>query len=418
MATYTAITRHSQKLLSKIVQHGCRNYSQVAGLNEVVIASAVRTPVGSFLGSLAPVSATRLGAVAVQAAVAQAGIPKEEVSEVYMGQVCQGGQGQNPARQAALFAGLADKTEATTINKVCASGMKSIMLAAQSLMIGHREVMIGGGMESMSNVPYYLPRGHTTYGGIQLIDGIVNDGLTDVYNKIHMGICADECARNLQINREDQDEYAISSYRRSQEAAERGVFRNEIVPVTVTVKGKETIVKDDEEYRRVNFDKLKTLKPAFTKEGTVTAGNASTLNDAASAVVLMTADAARRLNVTPLARVVSFADAATRPIDYPIAPTLAAPIALRIAGLKPEDIALWEINEAFSVVALANIRILKLDPARVNVNGGGVSIGHPIGASGARIVTHLVHTLNPGQKGLAAVCNGGGAASAIIIERL
>lgn len=271
----------------------------------------------------------------------------------------------------------------------------------------------------MSNVPYYMLRGETAYGGITLLDGIVNDGLTDVYNKIHMGMCADMCAKNLGITREEQDEFAALSYRRSQAAGERGTFRGEIVPVTVQPKkGKEIIVSEDEEYKRINFDKLKTLRPAFQKDGTVTAGNASTLNDAGCALVLMTAQAANRLKVNPLARIVSFADAATRPVDFTVAPALAIPLALKQAGLKSQDIALWEINEAFSVVAIANMRILGLDPNKVNVNGGAVSLGHPIGVSGARLVTHLVHTLKKGEKGVGAICNGGGAASSIIIEKL
>lgn len=403
----------------QLSQLGLRHYAQVSGLNEVVIVSAVRTPIGSFQSSLASLTASRLGAVAIQAAVAQAGIAKEEVSEVYMGNVCQAGMGQNPARQATIFSGLPESTEATTVNKVCASGLKAIILASQSLMCGHREVMVAGGMESMSNVPYYMLRGETPYGGVSLIDGIVNDGLWDIYNKCHMGICAEQCAKNLNISREEQDEFAALSYRRSQAAGEQGVFRNEIVPVTVQPKkGKEVIVSEDEEYKRVNFDKLKTLKPAFQKDGTVTAGNASTLNDAACALVVMTAQAAQRLKVTPLARIVSFADAATRPVDFTIAPALAIPLALKQAGIGVQDVAMWEINEAFSVVAIANIRKLGLDPEKVNVHGGAVSIGHPIGMSGARLITHLVHNLKRGEKGVAGICNGGGAASSMVIERL
>jgi acetyl-CoA C-acetyltransferase len=423
MATFANITSkccwHFSQRGARFAELQCRHLSQVSGLNEVVIVSAVRTPIGSFLSSLSSLPASRLGAVAIQAAVAQAGIPKDSVSEVFMGNVCQAGQGQNPARQATIFSGLPDSTEATTVNKVCASGLKSIMFAAQSLMCGYREVMVAGGMESMSNVPFYMNRGDTPYGGVTLIDGIVNDGLTDAYNKSHMGICAELCAKNLGITREEQDEYAELSYRRSQAAGERGIFRGEIVPVTVQPKkGKEIIVTEYEEYKRVNFDKLKALKPAFQKDGTVTAGNASTLNDAACALVVMTATAAHKLKVTPLARIMSFADAATRPVDFTIAPALAIPQALKLAGVGVQDVAMWEINEAFSVVALANIRKLGLNPEKVNVNGGAVSLGHPIGMSGARLITHLVHNLKRGEKGVAGICNGGGAASAMVIERL
>ncbi|CAH1787260.1 unnamed protein product [Owenia fusiformis] len=396
-----------------------RGLSQVAGLNDVVIVSAVRTPIGSFRSSLASVPATRLGTIAIQGAVAKAGISGEEVKEVYMGNVCQAMNGQAPARQAALGAGLKLDTPCTTVNKVCASGMKSIMLAAQSLMCGHQDVMVAGGMESMSHVPYYMARGDSPYGGVKLIDGIVHDGLWDVYNNIHMGTCTEKTVRDLNISREEQDEYAINSYKRSQAAAAAGVFSREIVSVTIPQrKGDDKIVTDDEEYKKVNFEKIKTVKAVFQKDGTITAANASTLNDGAAALVLMTAQAAERLKVQPLARIIGFADAACAPIDFPIAPAFAVPKVLEQTGVKQEDIAMFEVNEAFSAVALANQKMLDIDPTKMNIHGGAVSIGHPIGMSGARITGHMVHNLKPGEKGLAGICNGGGGASAIIIERL
>ncbi|XP_029672633.1 acetyl-CoA acetyltransferase, mitochondrial isoform X2 [Formica exsecta] len=407
--------------LAKVNFISRRLYSSKVNLNDVVIVSAVRTPMGSFLGSLSNVSATKLGAVAVQAAVERAGIAKEQVKEIYMGNVCQGFLGQAPARQAALFAGLPKSTICTTVNKVCASGMKSIMLASQSLQCGHQEIILAGGMESMSNVPYYLARGETPYGGVKLQDGIVFDGLTDVYNKCHMGNCAENTAKKLNITRQQQDEYAISSYKRSAAAYENNVFKDELVPVSVPQKkGKpDVIFMEDEEYKRVNFEKFGNLNTVFQKEnGTVTAGNASTLNDGAAALILTTSEVAQRLNLKPLAKVVAFQDAATDPIDFPIAPAFAVPSLLQNAGVNKNDIALWEINEAFSVVAVANQKLLDIDPTKINVHGGAVSLGHPIGMSGARIVVHLVHALKAGEKGVASICNGGGGASSILIEKL
>uniref|UniRef100_A0A6Q2WVR9 acetyl-CoA C-acetyltransferase n=1 Tax=Esox lucius TaxID=8010 RepID=A0A6Q2WVR9_ESOLU len=372
MSSSGLLTVRSQLCKRLAHKYLSRTYSSRPSLNEVVIVSAVRTPMGSFRGSLAAVPATRLGSIAIKGAIEKAGIPVEEVKEVYMGNVLQAGEGQAPARQALLGAGLSLSTPATTINKVCASGMKSVMLAAQSLMCGHQ------------------------------------------------GNCAENTAKNMQITREEQDAYAISSYNRSQAAYNSGLLAKEIVPVSIPQKGKpDVVVSEDEEWRRVDFSKVPNLRPVFQKDnGTVTAANASTLNDGAAALVLMTADAARRLNVTPLARIASFADAATAPIDFPIAPAFAVPKVLAAAGLKKEDIAMWEINEAFSVVVLANVKMLDIDPSKVNVNGGAVSLGHPIGMSGARIVGHMVHALKSGQYGLAGICNGGGGASSVIIQKL
>lgn len=376
---------------------------------------------GSFLGSLSSLSAPQLGAVAMKAAIERAGIPKEEIKEVYMGNVCQGGVGQAPARQATIFSGLPKTTICTTINKVCASGMKSVMLAAQSLQLGHQDVILAGGMESMSNVPYYMKRGQTPYGGVALQDGIVFDGLTDVYNKFHMGNCGENTAKKLGITRQQQDEYAISSYKRSEAAYAANVFASELAPVSVPQKKgtPDKLFEADEEYKRVNFEKFGKLATVFQKDnGTVTAGNASTLNDGGAALILTTADAAKRLNAKPLARIVDYQDAETDPIDFPIAPAFAIPKLLEKTGVSKDDVAMWEINEAFSVVVLANQKMLELDPKKVNMHGGAVSLGHPIGMSGARIVVHLVHALKPGQKGVAAICNGGGGASSIMIERL
>uniref|UniRef100_A0A3B5M5E6 acetyl-CoA C-acetyltransferase n=1 Tax=Xiphophorus couchianus TaxID=32473 RepID=A0A3B5M5E6_9TELE len=380
--------------------------------DEVVIVSAVRTPMGSFRGSLAAVPATKLGSVAIKGAIEKAGISPEEVKEVYMGNVLQAAEGQAPTRQALLGAGLTIGTPATTINKVCASGMKSIMLAAQSLIIKTcvcvQDVMVAGGMESMSNVPYVMARETPPYGGVRMEDLIVKDGLTDVYNKFHMGNCAENTAKQCKISREEQDAYAISSYSRSKAAHESGVLAKEIVPVSIPQRGagapRERCSRQDV---AVNFNK------SCFFSGTVTAANASTLNDGAAALVLMTADAAKRLNVTPLARIVCRCQ--TQRVEGIIHRTRSSDDPRFILL---EDIAMWEINEAFSVVVLANIKMLDIDPAKVNVNGGAVSLGHPIGMSGARIVGHMVHNLKSGQYGLAGICNGGGGASSILIQKL
>ncbi|XP_030056123.1 acetyl-CoA acetyltransferase, mitochondrial [Microcaecilia unicolor] len=410
--------RRAQQLLA--LKCARRGYAVQRTLNDVVIVSAVRTPIGSFQGSLSSLPATKLASVTIKGAIEKAGITEDEVKEVYMGNVLQAGQGQAPTRQAVLGAGLPISTPTTTVNKVCASGMKSIMMAAQNLMCGHQQVMVAGGMESMSNVPYMMNRGATPYGGVKLEDLIVKDGLTDVYNKIHMGNCAENTAKKFNISREEQDSYAINSYTKSKNAWKSGILAKETVPVTISQKGKpDVVIEEDEEYKRVDFNKIPALKTVFQKEhGTVTAANASTLNDGAAALVVMTSDAASKLKVKPLARIAAFADAAVDPIDFPVAPAYAIPKVLADAGLKKEDIAMWEINEAFSVVVLANIKMLELDPEKVNIHGGAVSLGHPIGMSGARLVVHLVHALEKGQYGLAAICNGGGGASAVLIEKL
>lgn len=385
---------------------------------EVFIIGAARTPIGSFRSQLASVSAPELGAVAIKAAVERGGLKPQDVQEVYMGQVCQASVGQAPARQAALGAGLNVSTVATTVNKVCSSGLKSIMLAAQQIQTGQQDIAVGGGMESMSKVPFYMPRGDTGYGGLQLLDGIVKDGLTDAYDFCHMGSCGEKTAKELVISREAQDEYAIGSYKKSAAAWKSGTMAAEVVPVTVKSRKGDVVVDTDEEFSKVNFDKLKQLKAVFQKDGTVTAGNASTLNDGAAAVLLASADAVKRHKCKPLARILTFADAATNPLDFALAPPLVVPKMLQNTGLKMTEIDHWEVNEAFSVVVLAFIKQVGCDPERVNPHGGAVSIGHPIGMSGARLITHLVHTLKPGQKGLAAICNGGGGASGMIIEKL
>ncbi|KAM7440195.1 Acetyl-CoA acetyltransferase [Porites harrisoni] len=398
-----------------------KSLSSFSGLHEVVIVSAVRTPIGSFRSSLSKVTAPRLGAIAVKAAIEKAGITPEDVQEVYMGNVITAGEGQAPTRQVALGAGLPVSTPCTTINKVCASGMKSIMMAAQSLACGSQEVMIAGGMESMSNVPFMVSRDAPAYGGHKMEDGIVKDGLWDVYNQIHMGNCAENTAAKLEISREEQDEFAISSYKKTAAAWQEGKFSDEVISVSVPQrKGQpDVIFSEDEEYKKVSFDKFAKLKPVFQKEnGTVTAANASTLNDGAAALVLMTRQAADRLGVKPLASIIGFADASVAPIDFPIAPAAAVPKLLQQTGLKKEDIHMWEINEAFSAVVLANIKLMELDPGKVNIHGGAVSIGHPIGMSGSRLIAHMTHNLPEGSLGLASICNGGGGASAMVIKRL
>ncbi|KAG9511133.1 Acetyl-CoA acetyltransferase, mitochondrial [Fragariocoptes setiger] len=387
---------------------------------EAFIVSVARTPMGSFGSSLSSMTATRLGSLAIRGALKRVEMEPTAVQEVYFGQVLQAASGQAPARQAALMAGLSKQVVCTTVNKVCASGMKAIMLGARSITCGDNDVVVAGGMESMTNVPRYLTRGNPAYGDLSLIDGIRYDGLTDAYEKFTMGNCAENTAKKLSITRQDQDNYARNSYVKAAKAHDAGLLAKEIVPVEVAGKrGKpNTIVSDDEEFRRVDFEKFDKLKPVFIENGTVTAANASTLNDGAAATLLMSSNGLQQYNMKPLARIVSIADAACDPIDFPIAPAYAIPKVLSKAGLSQNDIALWEINEAFSAVVLANIQLLKLNPDQVNVNGGAVSLGHPIGMSGARIVNALALHLQPGQYGCASICNGGGGASAVIIQRL
>ena len=392
-------------------------------MKKVYIVSAVRTPLGSFGGQFSKVSATKLGASAIAGALKSANLSGDQVDEVYMGNVISANLGQAPARQAAIFAGIPNSVPCTTVNKVCSSGAKSIMLAAQSIMLGQNDVVVAGGMENMSQVPYYVPNARygSKYGHTTMMDGLVKDGLTDVYNECLMGVCADKTAEKYGISREEQDAFAIRSYERAAKATGEGLFTAEITPVEVPQrKGDPVIISEDEEYKRVKFEKIPALRAAFSKEGTVTAANASTINDGASALILVSEDKLNELGLKPLARVVSFADAAHEPEWFTTAPPVAAQKALDIAGLKKEDIELYEVNEAFSVVTMAFMKDFNLDADCVNINGGAVSLGHPLGASGARIVTTLVHALNSANKkrGLAAICNGGGGASSIILERV
>lgn len=392
-------------------------------MNEVYIISAVRTPIGSFGGSLKDVTATRLGAAAIKGAVAKAGIQPGQVEDVLMGCVIQANLGQAPARQAAKYAGLPNEVNCTTVNKVCASGMKAIAQAAQSIVLGDASIVVAGGMESMSNIPFYtdnLRWGHK-YGSTQLVDGLVKDGLTDVYDGKAMGFAGELCARECGITREEQDRFAVASYQRSQAAWEKGLFNNEVVPVEIPQrKGEPVLFSKDEEPYNVKFDKIAGLQPAFDKNGTVTAANASTLNDGAAALVLMSKAKADELGLQPIARILSYADAEQAPEWFTTTPSIAVPKAVEKAGLQMKDIEYWEVNEAFAVVGIENSRRMKLDPARVNVHGGAVSMGHPLGASGARIIVTLINVLkaNNARYGAAGICNGGGGASAMVIENM
>ncbi|SHG03199.1 acetyl-CoA C-acyltransferase [Chryseobacterium sp. OV279] len=392
-------------------------------MKEVFIVSAVRTPIGSFMGSLSTVPATKLGSAAVKGALDKINLDPKNVQEIYIGNVLQAGEGQAPARQVALGAGLSIETPSTTVNKVCASGMKAVTMAAQAIKAGDAEVIVAGGMENMSSVPhYYNARIATKLGDIKMQDGMVLDGLTDVYGKVHMGVCAEKCAVDYGISREDQDNFAIESYKRSAKAWSEGKFTEEVVPVEIPQrKGEPVIFAEDEEYKAVNFDRLPTLPTVFKKEnGTVTAANASTLNDGASALILVSKEKMEELGLKPLAKIVSYADAAQEPENFTTAPAKALPIALKKAGLEISDIDFFEFNEAFSVVGLANNKILGLDASKVNVNGGAVAIGHPLGSSGSRIIVTLINVLkqNNAKYGAAAICNGGGGASAIVIENM
>lgn len=392
-------------------------------MKEVYIVSAVRTPIGSFGGSLANIPATKLGSIAVKGALEKAGIDAKEVNEVFLGNVVSSGLGQAPARQAAIGAGIGHNVPCTTVNKVCSSGMKTVMLGAQSIMLGHNDVVVTGGFENMSSIPYYLPKARFgyKYGHGQMIDGLMHDGLWEVYNGFPMGNCADNTAKEMGITREQQDEYAINSYKRSAASWEAGKFADEIVPVEIPQrKGDPIMFSEDEEYKNVKFDKIPSLRPVFAKDGTVTAANASTINDGASSIILMSAEKVKELGVTPIAKIRGFADAAQDPIWFTTSPSLAIPKAMKNAGVEKSDVDFYEINEAFSAVALANNIKLELDGDKVNVHGGAVSLGHPLGASGARIIATLNGVLkqNNGTIGVAGICNGGGGASAIVIERV
>jgi acetyl-CoA C-acetyltransferase len=387
----------------------------------VVIVAAARTPIGSFMGGLATIPAPQLGAIAIKGALEKINLDPTLVDEVFMGNVIQAGVGQAPARQAALFAGLSNSVACTTVNKVCASGMKAVMFASQAIQLGDAEVVVAGGMENMSLIPHYTHlRAGTKFGPTTLLDGMQKDGLTDAYDNTAMGVSADHCASEYKISREEQDQFAIQSYERSAKAWESGKFNNEIVPVAVPQrKGEPIIVSKDEEYTNVKLDRVSSLNPAFTKEGTVTAANASTINDGAAALILMSEEKAIALGLSPLAYILSYADAAQEPKWFTTSPALALPKALKKANLTIENVDFFEFNEAFSVVGLANAKILNLDINKVNVNGGAVSLGHPLGCSGARIIVTLLNVLeqNNGKIGAAAICNGGGGASAILIER-
>lgn len=391
-------------------------------MKEVYIVSAVRTPMGSFLGSLSTVPATELGSTAIKGALEKGNVNPSIIDEVFMGNVLQANVGQAPARQAAMGAGLSETIPCTTVNKVCASGMKSIALAAQTIIAGDNHVVVAGGMENMSMVPHYVNgRLGVKLGDIKLIDGMVKDGLTDVYNNVHMGNCADKCAIEHNFSREEQDAFAIASYEKSAAAWKAGKFNDEIVPVSVPQrKGDPIIFSEDEEYKNVRMDKIADLRPAFSKDGTVTAANASTLNDGASALILASKEAVEKHGLKPIAKIVSYADAAQAPEWFTTAPAKALPIALGKAGLSTNDIDFWELNEAFSVVGLANIKLLGIDASKVDVNGGAVALGHPLGSSGSRIIVTLINVLkqNGGKYGAAGICNGGGGASAMVIENV
>ncbi len=392
-------------------------------MSKAYIVSAVRTPIGSFGGSLSSLSATQLGSHAVKVAISTAGIDPKQIEEVYLGNVVSANLGQAPARQAALGAGLSLDVPCTTVNKVCASGMKSIMLAAQTIELGHADVVVAGGFESMSNIPYYVPKARFGYkfGGSALVDGLENDGLKDAYDQVAMGVSADQTAAECSISREMQDEYAINSYKKAAKATESGRFRHEIAPISIPQRrGDDLVIDTDEEFTKVKFEKIPSLRPVFTKDGTVTAANASTINDGASALIVVSEKFLKQHKLTPLARIAGYADAAREPMRFPLAPTLAAPKALKRAGIKAGDVSASEVNEAFAMVPLSFTQQVEVDPATMNINGGAVSLGHPLGMSGARIVGSLAHELklSGGKHGLAAICNGGGGASALVLEKV
>ena len=392
-------------------------------MNEVYIVAAVRTPIGSFGGALSALTAVELGSNAIKGALSKASIDPKEVNEVFMGNVVSANLGQAPARQAAIGAGIGYNVPCTTVNKVCASGMKSVMFGAQSIMLGWNDVVVAGGMESMSNIPYYIPKARFgyKYGKGELVDGLEKDGLYEVYNRFAMGNCADHTAKEMKITREEQDAYAIRSYQRAAATTEAGHFKDEIVPVEMPQrKGDPLIIQEDEEYKKVNFEKIPALRPVFSEDGTVTAANASTINDGASALVLVSENKLKSLGLHPIAKIRGFADAAQDPLWFTTSPALAIPKAMERAGVSKDEVDFFEINEAFAAVAIANNRLLELDPEQVNVFGGAVALGHPLGCSGARIIATLNNVLQQkkGNVGVAGICNGGGGASAIVIERL
>ncbi len=391
-------------------------------MKEVVIVSVARTPIGSFMGSLSAIPATKLGAIAIKGALEKINLSPEMVEEVYMGNVVSAGLGQAPARQAAIYAGIPDTVPCTTVNKVCASGMKAIMLAAQTIALGDADIIVAGGMENMSSIPHYQhARSGSKFGPITMEDGMQKDGLVDAYDKVPLGVCADDCATEYNFSREDQDAFAIQSYNRSSKAWSTGKYADEIVPVEIPQRrGDPIIFSEDEEYKNVKMDRISTLRAAFTKDGTVTAANASTINDGGAALVLMSLEKAKELNITPLARIKGYADAAHEPKWFTTAPAKALPKALAKANLSIDDVDFFELNEAFAIVGLANMKLLNITDTNVNVNGGAVSLGHPLGVSGARIVIALTSILkqNNAKIGAAAICNGGGGASAIVIERI
>jgi acetyl-CoA C-acetyltransferase len=392
-------------------------------MKDVYIVSAVRTPLGSFGGKLSGLTAIELGSIAIKGALKKAGVEPKEVEEVIMGNVISANLGQAPARQAAIGAGIGYNVPCTTVNKVCSSGMKAVMFAAQSIMTGQNDLVVAGGMESMSNVPYYVPKARFgyKYGNAELVDGLVKDGLFEVYYKFPMGNCADHTAKEMNISREEQDNYAIQSYTRSAEAWKSGAFKDEVVPVEIAGrKGEVIVIDEDEEFRNVVFEKIPSLRPVFEKDGTVTAANASTMNDGASALILASKEKVQELGLKPIAKILGFADAAQDPLWFTTAPALAIPKAIENAGITERDVDFYEINEAFAAVAIANQRQLNLDNDKLNVFGGAVSLGHPLGASGARIITTLNSVLNQknGKIGVAGICNGGGGASAIVIEKI
>lgn len=392
-------------------------------MNNVYIISAVRTPIGSFGGRLSGFTANQLGSLSIKGALNKAGVPAAEVNEVFMGNVLSANLGQAPARQAALGAGIAQNVPCTTINKVCSSGMKSVMLAAQTIMLGMNDVVVAGGMESMSNVPFYVPKARFgyKYGHGQMVDGLMHDGLWEAYNEFPMGNCADHTAKEMDISRAEQDAYAIESYKKVAASTEAGVFKDEIIPVEIPQrKGDPVLMSEDEEYKNVNFQRIPSLRPVFSKEGTVTAANASTINDGAAALVLVSEEKMKALNLEPIAKIRGFADAAQEPLWFTTAPSLAVPKALKHAGVEKSNVDFWEINEAFAAVAIANQQNLELDSEKLNVFGGAVAMGHPLGASGARIMATLCSALQKkdGNIGAAGICNGGGGASAIVLERL